>query len=152
MGFFFFDWMTIGIVLFAIVIGVAERKRRLRNRLRLDEVEASRPLLSASDFAAECGITPEIADRVRRVLAAVSESSYGPPKRPVDPQRIHPRDTLGEDLGFSLDSLSWLEMLNGLENEFGVRKIIKRLPEWPPVTAGDIARAVAAGLEASQPD
>jgi acyl carrier protein len=147
---FLWSPMTVAIVVLAITVGVAERLRRHRRRGRFDERMGARSPQRAADFATRCGVPADIAERVRRVLAAVSESAYASPRRPVDPERLRPDDELGAELGYDLDSLSFLELVNGLEAEFGVRfrthELLPRVPQ--PLTVGDIARVVAARLAA----
>jgi acyl carrier protein len=140
-----------GILLFTAV-GEAEVRRRRRRRQRFDEVQAARSPLPAADFAVGCGAPADIAERVRRVLAAVSESAYADPRRPVDPGRLRPEDDLCGELGYDLDSLSILELANGLEAEFGIRfRTRELLPERPgPVSVGDVTRSVAERLGASR--
>jgi acyl carrier protein len=142
--------MTAAIVVLAITVGVAERRRRHRRRARFDELQAARPPQPAADFAAGCRVPADIAERVRRVLAAVSESAYADPRRPIEPERLRPDDELGGELGYDLDSLSFVELVNGLEAEFGVRLRPRDLfPEAPqPLRVRDIARVVAARLAA----
>jgi acyl carrier protein len=145
--------LTAAIVTLAITVAVTERRRRHRRRARFDEIQAARPPQPAADFAAACGVPGDIAYRLRRVLAAVSESAYAGPRRPVDPERLRPEDELGAELGYDLDSLSSLELINGLEAEFGVRLRKGDLPpKWPqPLTVREIARVVAARLTADDP-
>ncbi len=56
--------------------------------------------------------------RVCRIVAEVAEEAMGVP---VDSSRLAPSDSMGEDLGYSLDSLSWANLLMRLEQEFTVK-------------------------------
>ncbi|MBX6314625.1 MAG: acyl carrier protein [Isosphaeraceae bacterium] len=90
---------------------------RLRQRL------ASRSSVSSAEFAAACArdVPPEVAERIRRVLAKVGEEAVQSASLRIDPAIIQPDDDLGDGLGFCLDSLAFCEMLIELEKEFGMR-------------------------------
>lgn len=109
-----------------------------------------RAALPVTDFAA--GVPADIAERVRRMLAAVCESAYAPPRRPVDPSRLRMEDSLAGELGYDLDSLSMAELVMKLEDEFGIRLRTENLLPNPPrsLTVGDVVRAVAERLAAGR--
>jgi hypothetical protein len=132
---FIFGVVIVAIVAVAVAVSVAETRHRHARRRDFDALQASRPPLPAADFAAECGVPESIADRIRRVLAAVSEESYANPREPVEAARLRPDDDVCQELGYDLDSLSFFDLLNW---PTCFRKCRSRSPSatspvsWPP--------------------
>jgi len=128
----------------------ARQQREAAERMR--QRQASRAAVPAAELSRECGpgIPPDIAERVVRILAAVSEFSLSPPGAKVDPSRLRAGDTLCEDLGYQLDSLAFCELQTELEKEFGVRLRAGDYSE--PPTVRDIVRLVAGTLQAAEPN
>ena len=101
-----------------------------------------RRILPVERFAAGCypPVSPDIAARVRKVISSVSEGCLGP----VDPEVLHPDDDLVDDLFFHLESMSLLELIFGLENEFGVGFSSKDFDFRDDSTVEEVVRQVEA--------
>ncbi len=123
----------------------AREQREAADRMRRQQ--GARPAVPVAECARAYGeqIPPEVAGRVLRVLASVSEFSLSPPGATVEPGRLLPEDSLAEDLAYHMDSLAFCEMITRLEKEFGIRLRVRDLDEVP--TVGDVIRWVTAGLE-----
>jgi acyl carrier protein len=143
-------------IILAVMVGVSLAGslliswRERRQRLRFAQCRAGRDDQSGEAFAAECGvdISRDIAERVRRILAKVSETAYAPPKNFVQPERLRASDELCDDLGFDVDSLAFANLYIELENEFGIALDMAELPQPPreKVTVAHVARAVVVEL------
>lgn len=148
-------WFTI--LFFAICIAFVwfavrhEVRQQRKQAEHLRQLQASRTAVPAAEPSPECsvGVSSEIADRVLRVRASVSEFSLSPPQVNVDPSRLRPGDLLCDDLGYHLDSLAFCELQIKLEKEFGVRFRESDFSE--PPTVRDVMCLVASGRKTEGP-
>jgi acyl carrier protein len=111
------DWLAtiLVVIAFAFVVwGIFEEDRFPRqcvDRFRARQEQRQSP--AESRFHAD----PDF-QRLCRALAAVAEEAMTPPGIQIDSSRLEPSDTLAEDLGFSLDSLAYANLISELEKEF----------------------------------
>ncbi len=137
--------IVLSVVCMVFVCFVVRHEARQRRAAveHLLQLQASRQAISAAALSQDCGVgvPPDVAERVRRVLAAVSESALAPHQPQVDPDRLGAGDLLCDDLGYHLDSLAFFELLNGLEKEFGVRLRLRDLAG--PTRIRDVVLLVA---------
>ncbi len=117
----------------------------------LRQLQESRSPLAADELAHPClaGVSADVAERVRKVVAAVSELSLSPPPTKVDPSRLRVDDALCDDLGFYFDSLAILHLLLELEKEFGVRMAFRETVQRP--TVRDVMCLVMDALKNQEP-
>jgi acyl carrier protein len=134
------------ITLFSWAVRVSER----RDREHVRRVFSSRAAVSPLEFAAACRESPptEVVDRVRSIIATISDSSREPDSTPtVPPDHIAAHDVLGSDLGYCLDSLAFFELVASVEKEFGVRIRDRELAGL--ITAADVASLIWRKVRAS---
>jgi acyl carrier protein len=112
------NWFTVlffaACLAFMIWVSLLERRKQHLYAESFDRRQKQRADCPKSELFAD----PEFR-RVCRALASVAEQAMSPPGVHVDPERLKPSDTLGEDLGFSLDSLAYANLICQLEKEFG---------------------------------
>ncbi|MDA0832981.1 MAG: acyl carrier protein [Planctomycetota bacterium] len=110
--------------------------------------QASRPVIAAEEFSRQCGadVSPDIANRVRRILAEVGVTWILPSDAAdaFHSDGIYADDHLEADLGYHLDSLAFIELEARLEDEFGVRLVA--IEHDGPVTVRDIVLVVKRSL------
>lgn len=147
-----------GIAAFALFIVVSYFWTDTQIRVRQNgfaSKQAAREAQSPQDFAAACHIAGagDTAERVRRILAKVSGYAYSPPQFSVEPDHVRADDDLIADLGFDLDSLSFVELFEELDKEFGVR-----IPYGPllqamqrPLRVSDVVCMVETQLKTNPP-
>jgi acyl carrier protein len=148
------DWsVTWGLASFAVFAAIMwiVGRREARQRRESAELLARRPARSAEEIAgiALCGVAPDVAERVLRIVAEVSEFSLSPPKVSIEPSRLRGSDTLQDDLGYHFDSLAFCELHLRLEKEFGIDLTVNDL--ITPPTVGDIVRIVGAHVTGTAP-
>lgn len=125
------------------------RDRDRRDREHIQGVFSSRTPISSSEFAAACPdlLPADFVERVRRVLAKVSDECCGPDAPPLaPPSRIAAQDLLHKDLGYWLDSLAPFELRWAVKKEFGIRIGMRETAGLK--TAGDFALLVWRKLRA----
>ncbi len=123
--------------------------RALREAIhRIQGKYVAQQAISAAECANLTGeqVPPEVAMRVRRVLASFSEANCLPRVMVVEPDRLLPDDSLVGDLAYDVDSLAFCEMMARLENEFGTGLTVRDLDNMR--TVGDVIRRVAAEVRA----
>jgi len=137
---------VVAIVLIVVALAAGLGYRETTRRRKFDEKIAPRTEQRPQEFADECqaSVDTDTAERVRRIVAKVSEGAYAPPQRPVNPTRLRADDELSADLGYDLDSLSYVELMEAVEKEFGVSLPLEVLAKTPsrPLKVGDVVRAI----------
>jgi acyl carrier protein len=144
LGAFSFLAVCLAFVIFATK---HEMKRQREAESKMRREQAIRTVLSDADFAVECGtsISADVAGRVRKILAEVSETSLGLEDEIVRPELIRPSDCLVGNLALDLDSLAMIDLFANLKKEFGVRvRFREYINETLTLrTVGDVVRLVS---------
>jgi len=143
--------ILLALVVFFYLVGKWEiaSYRRDAAKVRLGFEERPDVARSAADWGVANDVPAWVIDGVLNVLVRVSDFSTGLDAGHVRPARLLPADTLGQDLGYHLDSLAFFELNIGIEKEFGMG-----LPggAWKDVvTVGDVVRMVAARIRSRPP-
>lgn len=150
-----FWFIFAGVALFLVAMFFRSDRRDRRRREAFEAKQAEREPQSPQDFAAECGteVAGDTAERVRRIMAKVSEDAYAPPKVFVEPTRLRADDDLNTELGFDLDSLSFVQLIEELDDEFGVQIPVRAWTEvmTRPLKVGEVVRMIEKQLQASPP-
>ena len=109
--------LVVGLILLFFIITYYSPDER-RNRERLDQLLSDRPKLSHEEYRAahfpESAVTSEIIAKVREMF----DEQFG-----LDLRGLGPDDDLSKDYSilWEMDSLADVEILVGLEKEFGIQ-------------------------------
>lgn len=152
-------WILIAVCGIAVVCAAyASTRREQRLFDRFEQRRAKRADQTPIEFAAECGddIAGDVAERVRRILAKVSDLSYSLPEQTVEPARLRASDDICADLGYDLDSLSFAQLYTELEREFGIHMVFDfnafGLTPGEPLTVAKLTRVIVAEIKKPKPE
>lgn len=152
-------WIFIAIgVVTVVCFALFSTRREQRLHDLFEKRRAERLDQTVEEFAAECELRApsEVVERVRRVLARVSDFSYSANEHTTAPARLRASDDICADLGYEFDSLSFAQLYMELEKEFGIHLVFDEhllgLKAGGPLTVAKLTRVIVTEIQQPKPE